>query len=52
VVSGSLQTVLQAAVGDGLSFDPFSLCQDDVAAPEIGICRRQIANALVVSVVL
>ena len=27
VNSGGLQAVLQAAVGNGLSFDPFSFCQ-------------------------
>ena len=51
-MSGSVQLVLQAAVGDGLSFDPFSFCQNDVAAAEIGIGRSQIANALVVTAVI
>jgi hypothetical protein len=52
VMSGSLQAVLQAAIGDGLSFDPFSFGQNDVAPSKIGLRRRQIANALVVSAVV
>jgi len=52
MMSGGVQLVLQAAVGDGLSFDPFSFCQNDVAAAEIGIGRSQIANALVVTAVI
>jgi hypothetical protein len=37
VMSDSLQAVLQAAIGDGLSLDPFSFCHDSVAASEMGI---------------
>jgi hypothetical protein len=51
-MSDSPQAVLQAAIGDGLSFDPFSFCQDGVAAPEMGIRVSQIANALVVSAIV
>ena len=43
--------VLQAPMFDGLSFDPFSLQQDGLAAPEVGIGRRdvlQIAGRVVV----
>lgn len=49
---GSLQAVLQAAIGEGLSFDPLSFCENDVAPPEIGIRRGQIADALVVATVV
>jgi hypothetical protein len=37
MISCGVQLMLQLARGDGLSFDPFSLCQDDVAEPEIGV---------------
>ncbi len=37
---------------DGLSFDPFSFQPDGLAAPEVDIGRREIAQALVVAVVV
>ena len=44
--------MLESAILNGVSFDPFSFCQNDVAAAEIGIGRSQIANALVVTAVI
>ena len=41
--------VLQAATGDGLSFDPFSFDEDGLAPPEVDIGRGEIAQALVVA---
>ena len=39
----------QAPVLDGLSFDPFSLHEDCLAASEVDVDRRQVAYALVVT---
>jgi hypothetical protein len=36
----SLPLVLQAALCDGLAFDPFSLQQDCLAASEVDVGRR------------
>jgi hypothetical protein len=47
-----LQAVLQAAVCDGLSFDPFSLCQDGWGAPEIDVGGGEVGDALVVAAVV
>ena len=44
--------VLQAPVFDGQPFDPFSFQQDGWAAPEVDVGRREIAEALVVAVVV
>ena len=41
--------MVQASALDGLSFDPFSLQEDGLAAPEVDVGRRQVCNALVVS---
>jgi hypothetical protein len=35
VKSRGVQLMLHAPVGDGLSFDPFSFCQDDRPASEV-----------------
>jgi hypothetical protein len=43
----NLPTVQQAAVGDGLSFDPFSFDQNGLALSEVGVGWRQIADAFV-----
>src|SRR4026209_1851472 len=48
----SLPVMQQAAVLDCLSFDPFSLHEDCLAAPEVDVGRRQIADALVVTQVI
>lgn len=42
-MSCGVQLMLQAAIGAGLSFDPFSFCQNDVAAPGIDIRRGRLA---------
>jgi hypothetical protein len=34
--------MLQAAVGDGLSFDPFSFCQDGATPPAVDVGRGEI----------
>src|SRR5439155_9478081 len=52
VVSGGLQAMLQAAIVDGVSFDPFSFCQDGRAASEVDVGRGEIVDALVVSAVV
>ena len=44
--------MLQAAIGDGLTFDPFSFCQDGRAASEVDVGRGEIVDALVVSAVV
>jgi hypothetical protein len=44
--------MLQAPVFDGLSFDPFTFQQDSLTAPEVDIGRRQIAQALVIALVI
>ena len=43
---------MQAPRFDWLSFDPFSLFQDCVVAPEINIGRRLVVDAFVVSVMI
>ena len=45
VLSGRLQTVLQATVGNGLSFDPLSFGQDRRAAPAVDVGRSKIVDA-------
>ncbi len=42
----------QAPVFDGLSFDPSSLFQNGLPAPEIDIGRRAVLQALVVASVI
>jgi hypothetical protein len=49
MISGSRQLVLQSAVCDGLSFNPFLFCQDGELAPEVDVGRGEIVEALVVS---
>jgi len=44
--------VQQAAVGDGLSFDPFPFDQNGLAPPEVDVGWRQVADALVISQVI
>ena len=41
--------VQQAAIGDCLSFDPFSLNQYGLTAAEVDVGWRQIADALVIA---
>ena len=47
-----LLVMQQAAVLDGLSFDPFSFHEDCLATPEVEVGRRQVADALVVTKVI
>ena len=42
----------QASRFDGLLFDPFSLFQDGLAAPEVDIRRREVLQALVIASVV
>ena len=37
----------QAALCDGFAFDPFPFQRDDIAATEVDVGRREIAEALV-----
>ena len=39
-----LPTVQQAAIGDCLSFDPFSFDQNGLAPPEIDVSWRQMSS--------
>ena len=41
--------MVQAAIGDGLAFDPFAFEQNGLAAPEVDVGRGEIAWALVVA---
>ena len=52
VLLGRLQAVLQATVGNGVSFDPLSFGQDRRAAPAVDVGRSKIVDALVVSAVV
>ena len=49
--SGEL-AVLQAPMFDGLSFDPFSPVDDRFGPSEVGIGRRHVFQALVISLVV
>src|SRR6266487_3419683 len=51
-MSGGLQPVLQAAISNGLSLDPFSFGQDGWAASEVDVGRGEIVDALVVAAVV
>ena len=44
--------MLQAAIGNGLSFDPFSFCQNIRRPPEVDIGGGKIIDALVVAAVV
>jgi hypothetical protein len=41
--------MLQAAVGDGLAFDPFAFEEDALGLSKIDVSRREIVEALVIS---
>ena len=51
-MSGRLQAVLQATVGNGLSFDPLSFGQDSRVASAVDVGGGEIVDAFVVSVVV
>jgi hypothetical protein len=40
-----LNVMLQAAIGNGLSFDPFPFYEDGMAASEVDVRRGEIADA-------
>ncbi len=44
--------MLQASMLDDLAFDLLPFQQDDVAASEVDVCGREIAQALVIAVVI
>lgn len=44
--------MLQASIGDGLTFDPISLLQDGLATSEIDVSRREVFEALVIAIVI
>lgn len=44
--------VLQAAMFDGLLLDPFALLEDGLCPAEVGVGRRHVAEAFVVSAVI
>jgi len=46
------QLMLQAAVGNSLSFDPFPFCQDGWTASAVDIGWGEIVDALVVTAVV
>src|ERR1700730_4231370 len=47
-----LSTVQQAAIGDCLSFDPFSFDQNGLAPPEVDVGGRQVGDALMIAPVI
>ena len=47
-----LPVVQQAAIGDCLSFDPFSFDQNGLAPSEVDVGWRQIADAFVIAQVI
>ena len=47
-----LSTMQQVSVCDGLSFDPFPLHEDGLAAPEVDVGRREVTQALAVTQVI
>ena len=51
-MSGGLQAILQAPVGNGLSFDPFAFGQNRWPAPKVDVGRGKVVDALVVSTVI
>jgi hypothetical protein len=44
--------MLQAAISDCVSFDPFSFQQDGLGASEVDVSRGEIAQAFVMAIVL
>jgi len=41
--------LVQAALSDGVAFDPFAFDQDGLAASEVDVSRGEMVEALVVS---
>src|SRR3974377_1610397 len=44
-----LNSTLQAAIGDGVAFDPFAFQKDGLAAPEVDVSRSEIADAFMIA---
>src|SRR3954470_589469 len=44
--------MLQAAIGDGLAFDPFAFEEDGLAASEVDVGRGEIAEALMMAAMI
>ena len=44
--------MVQAALSDGVAFDPFAFEEDCLAAPEVDVGRGEIFEALVVSAMI
>src|SRR3954454_4234305 len=44
--------MLQAAIGDGLAFDPFAFEENGLAAPDVDVGRGEIAKALMVAAMI
>ena len=44
-----LNVVLQAAIVDGVAFDPFPFHEDGLAASEVDVGRSEIADAFVIA---
>ena len=44
-----MQLMLQATIGDCLSFDPFAFEEDGLSAAEVDVSRSEIAEALVIA---
>ena len=44
-----MQLMLQATIGDCLSFDPFTFEEDGLGSSEVDVGRHEIAQALVIA---
>lgn len=44
--------MLQAPMFDGLSFDPFTLLDDGLCPAEVGVGRRDVVQALVITLIV
>jgi hypothetical protein len=44
-----MQLMLQATIGDGLAFDPFTFEEDGLGSSEVDVGRHEIAQALVIA---
>src|SRR3954464_10718665 len=44
--------MMQAAIGDGLAFDPFAFEENGLAAPDVDVGRGEIAKALMVAAMI
>ena len=48
----SVSLIVQTTFRDSLSFDPFSLCQNRLPAPEVNVGWRQVFQALMGSLMI